>query len=73
MSLIDKVMFIMPMMDTDGVYYDEIFDFFKNDSDLPIIRKKFENLSRLYFEKLCSEELEDFLNMDFETEIWNMI
>lgn len=73
MSLIDKVKFIMPMMDTDGVYYDEIFDFFRDDSDLPIIQKKFENLSKLCFEKLCSEELEDFLNMDFETEIWNMI
>ena len=47
---------------------------FKNDPDLPIINQKMDNLIALFSQKKKNlEEFEEFLDMDFETEIWNMI
>lgn len=47
---------------------------FKSDPDLPIINQKMDNLIALFSQKKKnSEEFEEFLGMDFQTEIWYMI
>ncbi|BBE18549.1 hypothetical protein AQPE_2712 [Aquipluma nitroreducens] len=47
---------------------------FKSDPDLPIINQKMDNLIALFSQKKKnSEEFEEFLDMDFQTEIWYMI
>lgn len=69
-----KVMLVASTMLEDGSYWNELLvDMFGNDKDYHIIKEKIENLSKLYKEKSKSNELDELLDMDFGTEIWDMI
>ena len=57
-------------------YFEEMMNgIFVDDSDLPIIKEKMDNLIKL-FEKINAEgeeEFEKFMDLDFEDDIWNLI
>ena len=57
-------------------YFEELIPFyFSEDSDMPVIKEKMDNLIKL-LEKVNSqgeEAFEKFENLDFENEIWKMI
>jgi len=69
-DLIEKVKRVASTLNVDGTYFDEMVDgIFFNDPDLPVIREKMNNLSNL----VKTKGMENLLEMDFETEIWNII
>lgn len=73
-ELKDKVMLVASTMVEDGSYWNILLeDMFGNDSDYLVIKTKMENLSKLYKEKTKSNQLDELLDLDFETEIWDMI
>ena len=61
-------------VDNDGKfhYYEEMLGTF-NISDSLIIKEKMDNLIVLISEKSLKGEMDSFGELDFETEIWNMI
>jgi len=51
-------------------YFEELIPFyFSNDEDIDIIKEKMNNLISL----INQDGIEKFLDLDFETEIWEMI
>ena len=57
-------------------YFEEMMNsIFKNDSELPIIKQKLDNLVKLLGNKFeqGEEEFEKFQDLDFEEDIWEMI
>ena len=51
-------------------YFTDLISFhFSNDKDLPVIQEKMNNLMNL----LNKEGMDKLGNMDFETEIWDLI
>ena len=56
-------------------YFEDMMNnIFSDDPELPIIKEKIDNLMSLLNSKTQNnDELEAFLDLDFETEIWKMI
>ena len=80
MDIKEKVKWVASTMeiengDTEFSYFEDMMNgIFENDPDLPLIKQKMDNLVALCYEKnKNSEEFENFLDLDFETEIWEMI
>jgi hypothetical protein len=54
-------------------YFENLISFyFANDNDYQIIKEKMNNLIKL-LSTFDEKELKNFENLDFETEIWEMI
>lgn len=78
MSIKEKVMWVISTMEITqyqkkyNYFEDMMYGIFENDSDLPIIKSKMDNLVEL-LESKNEEEFEIFMDLDFESEIWEMI
>lgn len=78
MTIKEKVMWVISTMEITkyqtkyNYFEDMMYDIFKNDTDLPIIKSKMDNLVKL-LESKNKEEFEIFMDLDFENEIWEMI
>jgi len=61
-------------VDNDGVfhYFEDMLGTF-NESDSSIIKEKMDNLVTLLGEVNAKSEMDSFGELDFETEIWEMI
>ena len=79
MNLVEKVEFVASTMEieegqTNFTYFTEgLYGVFKNDSDLPIIEEKMNNLVNLMTVMQKEGKLDELLEKDFETEIWQLI
>lgn len=80
MTLIEKVKWVASTIEIEDnqekfQYFEDMMnDIFSNDPELPIIKEKIENLITILNSKIPNnDELESFLDLDFETEIWKMI
>lgn len=59
----------------DGTFSDDgvMYHHFKNDPDLPLIEKKVENFLKLMNESNKNGKFQEFLDRNFETDIWFLI
>ena len=79
MNIKEKVKWVASTMDIDTdqtefeYFEDMMYGIFADDSDLPIIKEKMDNLVKLLGEKNAAGELDAFMDLDFEEEIWEMI
>jgi len=81
MNIKEKVVMVASSMEIEMT--DTNFDYdkagmnimFGNDEDLPIIKEKMDNIVKLLKEKKneSEEAFTQFMNLDFEDEIWYMI
>jgi GTP-binding protein EngB required for normal cell division len=54
-------------------YFEEMMKYYYSaDSDFTIIKQKMDNLIKL-LESKTEEEVDEFMDLDFEEEIWEMI
>lgn len=73
MELIEKVKNCLTVIDDNNNVDENYIDtFFENDSDKEIIREKIRNFNHL-ISKMSTNELNNLLDKDFETEIWPLI
>ena len=56
---------------TDGkfIYWDKLLEYFKNDDDYYIIKSKMDNITEK-LNTLDGDNLKEYLNRDFETDVW---
>lgn len=80
MTLVEKVKWVASTIELEDnqekyQYFEEMMNnIFSSDPELPIIKEKIEKLITLLNNKISNnDELESFLDLDFETEIWNLI
>jgi hypothetical protein len=81
MTLKEKVIYVVSAMDMNenqtefGYFEDMMNSMFENDPELPNIKEKMDNLISLLYDVKSrgEEEYQKFLDLDFETEIWEMI
>jgi hypothetical protein len=80
MTLVEKVKWVASTIEIEDnqkkyQYFEDMMNnIFSDDPELPIIKEKIDNLMSLLNSKTQNnDELEAFLDLDFETEIWNLI
>jgi hypothetical protein len=80
MTLVEKVKWVASTIEIEDnqkkyQYFEDMMNnIFSDDPELPIIKEKIDNLMSLLNSKTQNnDELEAFLDLDFETEIWKMI
>lgn len=77
MTILEKVVFVLENTkknEKNQMFYPSDFVnlFFKGDPDLEIVEKKSTKVIDLFNEAILSNDV-DFLNRDFETDVWNLI
>jgi hypothetical protein len=74
MTLIEKVEWSARLLQSDGNFSEDQLNYiFSEDKEYHTIREKMNNLSDLFKENLKSGTIETLLDLDFETEIWELI
>lgn len=80
MTLVEKVKWVASTIEMEDdqmhfQYFEDMMNIcFANDPELPIIAEKVNNLITILNNKIPNnDELESFMDLDFETEIWNLI